>query len=567
MAEFSKLIMTERGKELLNNGMLAEDSLEFTRAVLSAHVYAEEELGALESLEEVWRGIPVRSTTVEKGAVTVDFMVSNENMESGHFIRAVGLYAKAGAGEEVLFVAAVEKSGGCYMPEHSETVTSLQVKLRFRIDNAERVMLMVDAGGTAAMGDVLEVRSLVLEEAGRAETAETELKRQIEAEVGRASEREAELKTAVEKMADASEFDIHVRDQIAHVTDLERRKWNSREADTLDGKHFSDIAALIPENVESYVSIHQEELRGPQGPKGDTGAVGPQGPKGDTGAVGPQGPKGDSGSGGSAELSFFVAASDASPEEKAAASYVCSGANDQNVINQAIEAACSRFNDGSGGSVVLSSGKFNVSGQIYMKPTLMLRGCGKSTELVIRSAEVVFYLDERNICLRDFRVLRNTNYFRSTNALIDCYWPGCIVENIYFTAFDTTEGWTDAGGNALGLVYHHEGSDAEGCIVRNCVFNGSFERPAYRSIVTVVKLGGENCLFYENFLTANTKLEVTGSCNFVSVGAYKGLWFESYYGSAEKYRCISVSGSRNTIHTLTPQLFTIEDSGTDNIFQ
>ncbi len=205
MAEFSKLKMTERGKELLNNGMLAEDSLEFTRAVLSAHVYAEEELGALESLEEVWRGIPVRSTTVEKGAVTVDFMVSNENMESGHFIRAVGLYAKAGAGEEVLFVAAVEKSGGCYMPEHSETVTSLQVKLRFRIDNAERVMLMVDAGGTAAMGDVLEVRSLVLEEAGRAETAETELKRQIEAEVGRASEREAALEDAkLDKDGDAS---------------------------------------------------------------------------------------------------------------------------------------------------------------------------------------------------------------------------------------------------------------------------------------------------------------------------------------------------------------------------
>lgn len=32
---------------------------------------------------------------------------------------------------------------------------------------------------------------------------------------------------------------------------------------------------------------------GPQGPKGDTGATGPQGPKGDTGPQGPQGPKGD----------------------------------------------------------------------------------------------------------------------------------------------------------------------------------------------------------------------------------------------------------------------------------
>lgn len=35
------------------------------------------------------------------------------------------------------------------------------------------------------------------------------------------------------------------------------------------------------------------DKRGPQGPKGDTGATGPQGPKGETGATGPQGPKGD----------------------------------------------------------------------------------------------------------------------------------------------------------------------------------------------------------------------------------------------------------------------------------
>ena len=36
-------------------------------------------------------------------------------------------------------------------------------------------------------------------------------------------------------------------------------------------------------------------IKGPQGPKGDTGAIGPQGPKGDTGNTGPQGPKGDTG--------------------------------------------------------------------------------------------------------------------------------------------------------------------------------------------------------------------------------------------------------------------------------
>lgn len=36
-------------------------------------------------------------------------------------------------------------------------------------------------------------------------------------------------------------------------------------------------------------------VMGPQGPKGDTGAIGPQGPRGETGAQGPQGEKGETG--------------------------------------------------------------------------------------------------------------------------------------------------------------------------------------------------------------------------------------------------------------------------------
>ena len=57
---------------------------------------------------------------------------------------------------------------------------------------------------------------------------------------------------------------------------------------------YEECAQLIDE----YCVLHKDELKGdtgPQGPKGDTGAIGPQGPKGDTGSTGPKGPKGDTG--------------------------------------------------------------------------------------------------------------------------------------------------------------------------------------------------------------------------------------------------------------------------------
>jgi len=55
----------------------------------------------------------------------------------------------------------------------------------------------------------------------------------------------------------------------------------------------SDVVGLVHEIELTPEDI--EQLRGPQGIKGDTGAQGPQGVKGDTGAQGPQGVKGDTG--------------------------------------------------------------------------------------------------------------------------------------------------------------------------------------------------------------------------------------------------------------------------------
>ena len=209
MADFSKLIITDKGKELLNSEMLLEGPLEFTKISISSREYGEE-IGSLEELADVKQEEPVRKVTVEHGAVVVDFMLTNEELEEGYFIRSIGLFARQRDGEEILFAASVEKSGGSYMPEHSETVTSLQMKLTFRIDNVQNVKIVVDAGGTATMGDVLEVRDMVLEEAGRAETAEEQLKKQTEIEAERASKKEAELEEKkLDKDGDASDTVIN----------------------------------------------------------------------------------------------------------------------------------------------------------------------------------------------------------------------------------------------------------------------------------------------------------------------------------------------------------------------
>ena len=180
MAEFTKLILTEVGKALLHQ-VFAEKSLEFTRIELSDHMYEEAELRGLECLEGVRQQNPIRKVITEEEFVTVDFIINNETLEIGYFIRAMGLYARIGGREEVLFAVAVEKSGGCYMPQMSETVTSIQIKLQLCLENTEKVSLVLDTSGLATVGDVLDIQNLVLEERKRAQETEGELREQIEA--------------------------------------------------------------------------------------------------------------------------------------------------------------------------------------------------------------------------------------------------------------------------------------------------------------------------------------------------------------------------------------------------
>lgn len=232
MADFTKLILTDVGKTLLHQEVFAEEALVFTRIELSDHTYEEAELRGLEGLDDVRQQNPIRKVTVEEDIVTVDFIINNETLEMGYFIRAMGLYARMGDGEEVLFAAAVEKSGGCHMPQMSETVTSIQIKLQLRLENTEKVSLVLDTAGLAAVGDVLDVQNLVLEERERAQEAEGELREQIEAEAARAAEKEAQLETDVGEKADTVQVDGHISNTTVHITADERTKWNDKmEAD------------------------------------------------------------------------------------------------------------------------------------------------------------------------------------------------------------------------------------------------------------------------------------------------------------------------------------------------
>ena len=152
MAQFSELVITKSGQDLLAKILVDGGKLEFSRVCVSDSEISEDGLEQLSELPEIRQASAALDVTKTSGsAVKVEASFSNREITSGFFMRALGLFAKDGE-NEVLYAAAVELSGHCYMPPYNGvTVSGALVQLVTTVGNADNISFDVDPAGTATI--------------------------------------------------------------------------------------------------------------------------------------------------------------------------------------------------------------------------------------------------------------------------------------------------------------------------------------------------------------------------------------------------------------------------------
>lgn len=236
---------------------------------------------------------------------------------------------------------------------------------------------------------------------------------------------------------------------------------------------------------------------------------------------------------------FLVAASNAPASVRDAADYLCSGANDQVQINQALTDLGSI-----GGLVRLSEGNFSVSGAIRMRRRTTLIGAGRATILRAQGTwsahdgsspgGVIEPLDDGT----DKTAVSNI-------AIHGNRWNGAMVKGVYYniTRKDEFDEFSDAMHWFSALYIYATGS-------HGVHMKGSFNRDLYMHQVKVLNVGAEGDggvngfrlespdSFYSDLVvgsTAGAGIYVGGANNhFVNC--------KSWYSEAEGWRIQAVRG-------------------------
>lgn len=163
MAEFSKLVITNKGQALLAKMIAGEGSIEFTKVSASSTAYTDEQLEGLTSLSNVKQTSLISKITRTNGvAIKVEAAFTNTELTAGYYMKALGLYAVDPDDGEILYAVTRETSGNCYMPAYNGiTVSGAYVQLVTTVGNAENVSLEVDQAAVATIGDIQDLQKQI----------------------------------------------------------------------------------------------------------------------------------------------------------------------------------------------------------------------------------------------------------------------------------------------------------------------------------------------------------------------------------------------------------------------
>ena len=161
MASFNNTVITDKGRSLMAKIVAGTATPQFTKIRTSDYLYPEAtNFESLTSMNSVKQEVDVASITkLDVSTVKISGAITNIGLESGYYVRNIGLYALDPTEGEILYSITPAIEADWMPPADGSAISSIMVDLHTTVENSDNVSLEVNPNAIATVQMVNDVKA------------------------------------------------------------------------------------------------------------------------------------------------------------------------------------------------------------------------------------------------------------------------------------------------------------------------------------------------------------------------------------------------------------------------
>lgn len=162
MAEFKRVIITQKGQALMAKLMAGSGKTHFTAIKVSDSSFNDDQLEGLTSIGNVRQTVEISKVDRPNNvSAEVEGAISNTDLTVGYYMRTLGLYAQDPDEGEILYAVTIASQAGYMPPFNGKTTSGAFFRITTTIGNADNLNVQVNPSAVATIGEIDDLQKQI----------------------------------------------------------------------------------------------------------------------------------------------------------------------------------------------------------------------------------------------------------------------------------------------------------------------------------------------------------------------------------------------------------------------
>ena len=145
MAVFKDTTITDNGRTLIADALANNKQITFTRMITSSKSYEDStDVSKLISIDEIKQSVNMTRINQEGAKVRLNAIFTNSSVNTSYKIQTIGLYAKIGTGNEILYSVTRAKEPDTMPATNGINLATVEIDLITEINNSNGVTMLMN---------------------------------------------------------------------------------------------------------------------------------------------------------------------------------------------------------------------------------------------------------------------------------------------------------------------------------------------------------------------------------------------------------------------------------------